>query len=645
MHIDKDAGAAQSPDTLLWHSEERFRQLVEGIEDYAIFMLDLNGVVQTWNRGARKIKGWAAHEIIGRPFTLFYPPAALEVGWPIEELRLARERGRFHDEGWRLRKDGQRFWASVTITCLRDEQGQPYGFAKVTRDLTSRKQQEEELRRSEERFRLLADGVKDYAIVMLDPQGRIESWNAGATAITGYLGSDILGRHFSVFHTAQDVQSGHGVRELAKALQEGRAEDEGWRMRRDGSVFWAHVVTSPVYEEDGRLRGFAQVTRDMSESRRLLDLEKSSRRMSEFLAMLAHELRNPLAPIRNAVSIMQLEPMQSPTLRRCRDIIDRQLSYLTRLVDDLLDVGRIATGKMSLRREPVSFRDVVQRSVETVRPLIEARRHRLSIELPPEPVEVMGDDTRLVQVIQNLLTNAAKYTEDGGSIGLQVTLESETVVASVTDNGRGIAPDALPKVFDLFVQGGSGSPSESGLGIGLTLARTLVEMHGGVISAQSAGPGAGSTFTVRLPRLAPQAQRAAAGLQPPDDMPRGPSVRTLVVDDNVDSADTMVHVLALMGHEAVAVYDGEHALRVAAEFKPEVVLLDLNMPGSNGFSVVRQLRERPATHPLYIAAMTGYGQPGDREKTAALGFDAHLTKPVEVGRLGELFDEVVRRRA
>ncbi|WP_416136241.1 PAS domain S-box protein [Aquabacterium sp. A7-Y] len=641
MNSEPGSGIESTP----LQSEARYRALVAAIEDYAIFMLDENGVVRSWNAGARKIKGYAEEEIIGRPFTVFYPPAAIEVGWPTEELRMARERGRFEDEGWRVRKDGSRFWASVIITALFDERGHLWGYAKVTRDLTARRLQEEELRRSEERFRLLAEGVQDYAIVMLDPQGHIESWNAGATAITGHSGAEILGRHFSLFYTAQDTQAAKPVRELARALQQGRAEDEGWRIRRGGGVFWAHVITTPVYESDGRLRGFAQVTRDMSERRRLKDLEKSSRRMSEFLAMLAHELRNPLAPIRNAVSIMQLEAMQSPRLRTCRDIIDRQLTYLTRLVDDLLDVGRIATGKMSLKRERIDYRDVVERSIETVLPLVESRGHSLSVELPPEPVDLIGDATRLVQVVQNLLTNAAKYTDDGGTIRLQVCRDGATVTTTVSDNGRGIAANALEKVFDLFVQGNDAAPAESGLGIGLTLARTLVEMHGGVVSAESGGVGQGSTFTVRLPCLerADEGERgpvAAAG-----STLGGPVVRALVVDDNVDSADTMVHVLTLLGHVARAAYDGEEALRQVAEFQPEVVLLDLNMPGSNGFSVVRRLRERPTQPPLYIAAMTGYGQPGDREKTTALGFDAHLTKPVEVAQLGEVVAQAAARRA
>jgi PAS domain S-box-containing protein len=262
------------------------------------------------------------------------------------------------------------------------------------------------------------DSVRDYAIFMLDPQGIVQSWNAGAQAIKGYEGNEIIGRHFRAFYTPEDQAARKPERELEDARRDGRVEDEGWRVRKDGTLFWANVVVTAVHDADGQLRGFAKVTRDMSERRRLEELESSSRRMNEFLAMLAHELRNPLAPIRNAVTIMQLESLPSPVLRNCRDVIDRQLTQVTRLVDDLLDVGRLTTGKIKLRKELVRLADVVARSVETVRPLISARRHTLAVEQPDEPVYVNGDSTRLSQVLQNLLVNAARYTPEGGSIRL-----------------------------------------------------------------------------------------------------------------------------------------------------------------------------------------------------------------------------------
>ena len=276
------------------------------------------------------------------------------------------------------------------------------------------------MRVSEERFRLLVESVRDYAIFMLDTDGIVRSWNAGAQAIKGYTADEIIGRHFSVFYTPQDREAGKPERGLRTAIAKGRVEDEGWRVRKDGSVFWADVVITAVRDRSGELIGFAKVTRDMTERRRFEELERSSQMMNEFLAMLAHELRNPLAPIRNAVTAMQLESLPSPTLRNCRDIIDRQLTHVTRLVDDLLDIGRLTTGKVKLHRELVHLGEVVARSVETVRPLVETRRHSLTVELPEQPVYVDGDATRLSQILQNLLINAAKYTPDGGRIALRL---------------------------------------------------------------------------------------------------------------------------------------------------------------------------------------------------------------------------------
>ena len=635
-----DAPDSISPSPLL--SEERFRMLVEAVQDYAIFMLDPQGHVESWNVGAQKIKGYAAHEIIGKHFSVFYPPEVAEAGWPQEELRRAVRDGRYEEEGWRVRKDGSRFWALVVITAVRDAQGRLRGFGKVTRDLTERRLQEEALRRSEEGFRLLVDGVKDYAIYMLDEHGYVRSWNNGATTIKGYGASEVLGRHVSLFYTREDVEAGRPEAELARAIELGRFEDEGWRVRKDGSTFWANVVVNPLYDPQGRLRGFAKVTRDMTERRRLEELERSSRRMSEFLAMLAHELRNPLAPIRNAVSIMQLESLDAARLRTCRDIIDRQLSHLTHLVDDLLDVGRITTGKIALKKARMDLIDTVMRSVEAVRPEFEARRQRLELDLPPAPLEMVADTTRISQVVQNLLHNAAKFTPDEGCISLRVSTENRIVIIQVSDTGRGIEPELLHRIFDLFVQGHpAGSTGESGLGIGLTLARSLVEMHGGMISVHSEGPGQGSRFTVRLPLALegePPVPGGAAAVEA-----AASCYRVLVVDDNQDSADSMAAVLQLLGHEAQVAYSGAQALEAARAWHPHAVLLDLTMPDASGFDVLRELRAQAAGRPLYVAAMTGYAQSDDRLRTLQAGFDEHVAKPVDVERLQQVLQDVQRR--
>ncbi|HEY0824147.1 MAG TPA: PAS domain S-box protein [Ramlibacter sp.] len=618
--------------------EQRLQLLIEAVTDYGIFLLDPEGHIVSWNSGAQKLKGWRRDEILGQHFSVFYPAEAKASGWPQEELRLAKARGRFEDEGWRLRKDGSRFWANVVITALYGPMGELTGFAKITRDLTERRQQEEQLRVSEERFRLLVDSVRDHAIFMLDTDGIVQSWNAGAQAIKGWDAAEIVGRHFRAFYTPEDQAARKPELELEAARANGRVEEEGWRVRKDGSLFWADAVVTAVYGADGQLRGYAKVTRDMSERRRLEELERSSRRMNEFLAMLAHELRNPLAPIRNAVTIMQLETLASPVLRNCRDVIDRQLTHVTRLVDDLLDVGRLTTGKITLRKELVRLGDVVARGVEIARPIIAARRHAFTLEQPQEPVYVQGDATRLSQVLQNLLVNAARYTPEGGRIQLRVSTIDSFVYLAVSDNGRGIAPENLQAIFQLFVQADTGTSagSESGLGIGLTLARTLTEMHGGSIDASSPGLGQGSTFTVRLPIASQVAIRE-------DEQRRGEAaggLRVLVVDDNRDSADSATDVLRLLGNQVECAYDGESGVAMARRLKPHMILLDLAMPGMDGFEARRRLREGAGDgSSALLVAMTGFGNEEDKRRTREAGFDAHLTKPVELDALVALLNE------
>lgn len=486
---------------------ERFKLLVEAVQDYGIFMLDPDGNVVSWNTGAERIKGYRAEEVLGQHFSVFYPEDARAVHWPDQELSWALERGKYEEEGWRVRKDGSRFWASVVITPLIDNAGKHTGFGKFTRDLTERRALEEALRKSadtvrqsEERFRRLVDAVHDYAIYMLDPQGRIESWNRGAELIKGYSAEEVIGEHYGMFFRKVDQEAGLPAWQLQRARLHGRIEEQGWRVRKDGSTFWANILITPIFADGGALAGYAKVTRDISERARLHELEHSLKRMNVFLAMLGHELRNPLSPMKNVVDIMKLDRSLSPTLSLSRDILDRQLTHLTRLLDDLLDAGRLTSGKIHIRPRFIDFKPAVSHALETLKPKLDAKSQVLDIELPSGDIRVNADEVRLVQVLQNLLSNASKFTPQEGRIKLSANVVDGRLLVTISDNGRGMDAGAIDTVFELFTQGADTKETfHQGLGIGLALARAIVEMHGGTISASSAGLGKGSTFSFELP--------------------------------------------------------------------------------------------------------------------------------------------------
>jgi PAS domain S-box-containing protein len=1077
---------------------DQLRLLVHGTADSAIFMLDPVGCVVTWNAGAERLNGYTADEIIGQHFSRFYPPDAIAKDWPGHELEGARSTGRFEDDGWRLRKDGTRFWANVVITALRDKHGNLRGFSKVTRDLTARKQAEESLRRSEERFRLLVEGAKDYAIFLLDPEGRVASWNAGAERIKQYRADEIIGQHFSRFYPKDVVDRGWPAHELKVARAEGRFEDEGWRVRKDGTRFWANVIITALSDEAGVFRGFSKITRDLTERKRseenarrlaeeaaarrvaeenarliqeqrerlrvtlesigdavistdaegrveflnpvaedlvgwktaeaasrslgdvfrivneetrrpvenpairalkegvivglanhtvliakdgterpiddsaapirdaeggvigsvlvfrdiserkraeialresevrfrqladampqivwtarpdgeidylnhrwteftglpvtvgndgwggilhpddarlagerwmacvqsgdpfemetrLLDrrqqsyrwhlirtvavrdesgkvarwfgtsteiheqkraaessqylaeasaalasvvdyestlqkvanlavpyfadwsavdvaeddgslrrlavahqdadkvalvhelmreyppdlesadgafavlrtgkpelisditdellvqaakddrhlrlirslglksyicvpllvsgnpfgvltfataesgrkytesdlalavdlahraavaventqlyqaLRETDRRKDEFLATLAHELRNPLAPIRNSLQILKMPRLDAETVARSRDMMERQVQHLVRLVDDLLDVSRVMRGKIELRRECVELASIVAGAVETVQPLIDAQDHQLLVRLPSESVPIDADPVRLAQVVGNLLTNAAKYTEPGGRIELTAQRDGGVAVLRIRDNGIGIAPDMLPRIFELFVQAAHGTTrTQGGLGIGLTLVKNLVEMHDGTVEARSEGLGKGSEFVVRLPISAqPRAEDherevGRRGLQPLS--PSG--YRLLIVDDNQDAANSLAALLRLQGHEVRVAFSGIAALEIAKTYAPDLVFLDIGMPSMDGYEVARQLRQQPGLEDSILVALTGWGQREDRRRTAEAGFNHHLVKPPDPNTVANVLAELKRR--
>jgi len=626
-----------------------FKLMVDRVRDYAIFVLDKNGHVASWNAGAALIKQYSAEEIIGKHFSIFYTPQDIERDWPAKELRQAMQEGRVEDEGWRLRKDGSRFWANVVITALRDDKGVLLGFSKITRDLSERKRHDEMLRESEERFRLLVDGVQDYAIYMLSPEGIVTSWNSGARRIKGYEASEILGRHFSTFYKPADIEAGKPWNELAIAREEGRAEDEGWRLRKDGTEFWARVVVTALRDEKGALRGYAKVTQDLTQRRHAKTLEDSARRINDFIAVLAHELRNPLAPIRNSVKILEGSP-GAAEIEMVRGMIDRQSAQLARIVDDLLDVTRVTRGTLTIRRSRQDLREVIAHALEAARPGIVGARHTVELQIPEGEFLVHGDGARLSQALTNLVNNAARYSDPGGHITVRVRrLEGDVPKneISVKDSGRGIEPHLLGSIFGMFVQGrGTREQVQSGLGIGLALARSIVELHHGTLKARSEGAGKGSEFRIRLPAL----RGDGAAQQPAKPLPAAKPViavtarRILVVDDNADAARMLSELLRSQGHEVVNVNSGAAALQEADEFLPDVIMLDIGMPGMSGFEVARRLRERRRSPEPLIVAVTGWGKLEDEIRGREAGFDLHLVKPVEGEHLAKLFEQMSATR-
>ena len=914
-------------------SEERFRLLVEGATDHAIFMLDPHGRVASWNSGAERIKGYRADEVLGQHISRFYPAEAVAEGKPDRALRAAAAVGKYEEEGWRLRQDGSRFWASVVLTALRDEAGNLRGFSKITRDRSERKRAEEAARRlleeeaarraaeehaaaireQREWFRTTLASIGD-AVITTDTEGRVTFLNPVAEALTGW--SEQTGAHgtpletvFNILHeqtrvpvenpvtralregtvvglanhtvllardgterpiddsaapirdargrmvgvvlvfrdvtqrrrteleiielnrglhrrvtefqtlldvlpvgialaedpecrgiwsnpalarllglpahanvslsasaperpnfkvydgdcelspdelpiqvaiaTGQpvsgvkhDILLADGTRRnllqyavplhdeqgrvrgglyvgvdvteqerMQKALREAEARwrtmtealpnlvwtdlpdgqcdwlstqwskytgipesellglrwletvihpddrertmqcwqaacaDEGnydleYRIRRhDGAYHWFKTRGVPIRDNEGKIVYWFGTCTDIEDIKRLeTALREADRRKNEFLATLAHELRNPLAPIRTGLQVLRLsaDPAEQ---EQARAMMERQLGQMVRLIDDLLDISRLSRDKLELRKARVSLASVVDNAVETARPHIDARGQTLTVTLPPGPVVLDADLTRLAQVLWNLLNNSAKYTDPGGRIELSARVEGGEVVVAVRDTGIGIPAEALPRLFGLFSQvDHSLERAEGGLGIGLALVKGLVEMHGGSAEARSDGLGRGSEFLVRLPLAAGDVEETRP---PAAAVPAAASRRRiLIVDDNRDGAATLTLMLTLLGHETRTGHDGLEALELAEAFRPQVMLLDIGLPKLNGYDTCRRIREQPWGRDIFIVAVTGWGQEDDRRRSLEAGFDHHLVKPVAHAVLTELLADL-----
>jgi PAS domain S-box-containing protein len=617
-------------------AEETLARLAAIVEcsDDAIVSKTLDGVIRSWNAGAERLFGYTAAEAVGQSVTLIIPPDRLDEEHEILS-RLSRGERVEHFETIRMAKDGRRLNVSLKISPIRDADGKIVGASKVARDITQRVQSDVALRTSEERYRALFESMSEgFCVIelMFEDERPVDyrflEMNPAFAAHTGW--GDSTGRTIRELLPHAEVPwlencgrvavTGEPLRFLSHAKSTGR---------------WYEV--SAYRSGEPQCRRVAILLNDMTERKLAEDaLREADRRKDEFIALLAHELRNPLAPIRNGLQVMRFGASDPQAVSEARTMMERQLGHMVRLIDDLLDVSRIARNKMELRRSRVALADVLSIAVETARPSIDFGGHGLSVSLPPKPVFLDADLTRLAQVFSNLLNNSAKYTPHGGHIWLAAELQGENVLIHVRDDGIGIPPEFLDSIFNMFSQvDRSIERSTGGLGIGLALVKGLVEMHGGSVTAECPGPGRGSTFTVQLSRLENDTEVKADDAKPKEPS-SGFERRFLIVDDNRDAAASMAMMLQLVGHEVRTANDGMEAIEVAEQFRPEVILMDVGMPRLNGYEATRRIREQPWGKAVTVIALTGWGQEGDRAKSREAGCDGHLVKPVSLTELDKL---------
>ena len=652
----------------------RLADIVENSED-AIISHDLDGIVTSWNPAAERLYGYAACEMIGQSLSSIIPTGReAEESDVVRRIRKGERVAPF--DTLRRHKDGSIVEVSLSISPIRDRDQRIVGASKMARNIRRRKRLEARdkfLVHLDDVIRPLTDADEitltaatrlgqhlranrcAYATVEPDQDTfqLIGNYTSGVESIVGrytfrQFGEECrrlmrAGQPYVVTDAEHDERITESDR-MAYAKTAIRAVIcvPILKQERFVAAMAVHTVTARAWEPDEvelvqrvASRCWDSLERARIERERvqlLQSAEAANRAKDEFLAMLGHELRNPLSPILTALELMRLRG--SGDSERERTVIERQVAHLTRLVDDLLDVSRIARGKVELKEEVVEMAEVVATAIEMASPLLEQRSHTLDVDVPRRGLLVRGDSIRLSQVVSNLLTNAAKYTPPSGHVSVRAAEEDDAVVLRVRDSGIGISADVLPRVFDLFVQEGQAiDRAEGGLGLGLTIVRNLVERHGGTVSALSDGRGKGSEFVVRLPA----AGEAAAEVSPPVESGDGATrrraddrLRILVVDDNLDGAEMLAAALAIKGHDTRVAHDGPTALDVAGEFRPHIAFLDIGLPVMDGYELAAQFRERSHLRDTRLIALTGYGQESDRDRTAAAGFHHHLVKPVDL---------------
>lgn len=627
---------------------ELTRLMTEEVKEAAVFFMDINGIITSWNRGAEEMKGFTAEDAIGSHLSLLYTDDDKALGWPEHNLQEANKNEFFREERWRQKKDGSLFWARILLTALRNDAGEHVGYSKITLDLTEHKLLESCVKEKEETRRVL-HAANAGMWTWHFSTGRIDICK-NHLALLGYAGDDTsmpLAQWLDFVHADyRDL-----VAEKFEQAHAGRPKQslhvEMPMRQKDSSFRWFSARADWFREGEGdpyMLQGVSidiQELKTVGEERQkaIDQLKAQDIRKNEFLAMLAHELRNPLAPIGAGAELLQIVKSNEGQVQQTSEIISRQVDHMTNLIDDLLDVSRVTRGQVELDKLALDIRHIVTDAVEQANPLIYSKHHRFALHLPPHRVMVHGDRKRLVQIFANLLNNAAKYTPENGNITLKIQVKKSRVIIEVVDDGSGMEPELVKRVFDLFEQAQRTSDrSSGGLGLGLALVKSLVELHGGSVAVASKGIGKGSKFTVVLPRLpeAPDHSGKAyeATLQKSDH-----PLKILVVDDNEDAAAMLSSLLEATGHQVFVEHGAKRALERARIELPDVCLLDIGLPEMDGHELARQLRSQPATSDALLIAVTGYGQEKDRENSRDAGFDHHFTKPVDVKNLTSILAE------
>ena len=632
--------AARVAQTRTSESREVFRVTLRSIGD-AVITTDVDGCVTYINGVAESLTGWTQAEALRQPLERVFRIVNEVTRQPVDNPALRALRDGvvvgLANHTVLIKKDGTECPIDDSAAPIRDEQGLVSGCVLIFRDVTVQRLVEQEKANQLHTARLLASIVESSndAIIGKSLEGIIQSWNAAAERLFGYTAEQAIGQHISLVIPPDLLTEEEQIISRLKAGQ--RIEQyETERVRSDGQRILVSLTISPIKDDSGNVIGASKIVRDITNLRRLAaELSEADRRKNEFLATLAHELRNPLAPMSNMLEVVKRANGDGETLKRAYDTIERQLAQLVRLVDDLLDLNRITHDRLELRRSEVELSSVIQQAVEVARPLIDAAGHNLVVDLPAQPIYLHADRARLAQVFGNLLNNSSKYTRPTGQISLTATRTGNEVQVSVQDDGAGIPTDKLDSIFDMFMQvDRSAAQSQGGLGIGLTLVKRLAEMHGGSIEARSRGEGQGSEFVVCLPIL----QKTAEAAKENEDVPAESSGqrRILIVDDNKDSADSLAMLLEITGNKTYMAHDGVEAVEAIEKHRPEVVLLDIGLPKLDGHEVCRRVREQPWGKDIVVIALTGWGQEDDRRKSEEAGFNGHLVKPVDYDKLLQL---------